>query len=391
MLDVAASANLGLDLIRMNRLDTVTTGKERRLPFVYICFWSHLLPPMYINIHHPQKTTPGLLTLAKTPKGATAFWEELRRDRVGKRYRALVMHRPLQPGLLDHFMPGKIIHRRPAPRCVFRLLCMMRPSRSDPPSRFGPTHPKPKPTTKQIIHKTARSAAISWRDGSPVSPGSSPAPARSASRGSTRRGPRRWVGGWGIDLGWGAVKGHIKPRPMSLGSRSAVLSLSLAPHKKHKTTTRSTTKWRWNSSRGGLTSCARPSRRRGRPSCTTPCTSVRAFVRLCVRSWGRVIVIIQRCVVVGVVLFPPISTNTRTHTYIHKTQKNRYTPLAGFFLDDEDDPAIQAIYPLCVEPTAPTGIALQCSGLAFLGRTVEAGEPWWRRRPEAQAQAPPEG
>lgn len=33
MLDVAASANLGLDLIRMNRLDTVTTGARSFLSF----------------------------------------------------------------------------------------------------------------------------------------------------------------------------------------------------------------------------------------------------------------------------------------------------------------------------------------------------------------------
>lgn len=87
MLDVAASAQLGLDLIRMNRLDTVTSG---------------------------------LVTLAKTPRGASRYWEELRRDRVGKRYRALLYDRPLATGLLEHFMPGRIIHRRPAPRAVGR-------------------------------------------------------------------------------------------------------------------------------------------------------------------------------------------------------------------------------------------------------------------------------
>ena len=76
------------------------------------------------------------------------------------------------------------------------------------------------------------------------------------------------------------------------------------------------------------------------------------------------------------------SPNPQHNTY------HRYIPLANFYLDDEDDPAIQAIYPLCGEPTAPTGIGLQCSGLTFLGRTVEAGEPWWRcprpSPPEAQ-------
>lgn len=65
-------------------------------------------------------------------------------------------------------------------------------------------------------------------------------------------------------------------------------------------------------------------------------------------------------------------------------KKHRYTPLAGFFLDDEDDPAIQAIYPICVEPSAPTGIGLQCSALTFLGRTVEAGTPWWRQQTQQQ-------
>ena len=65
----------------------------------------------------------------------------------------------------------------------------------------------------------------------------------------------------------------------------------------------------------------------------------------------------------------------------------RYQPLANFCLEDEDDPAIQAIYPLCVEPTAPTGIGLQCSALSFLGRTVQAGEPWWRQgRPQGEGE-----
>jgi len=61
-------------------------------------------------------------------------------------------------------------------------------------------------------------------------------------------------------------------------------------------------------------------------------------------------------------------------------QDTMYSPLASFLLDDEDDPKIQSIYPLCVEPRATTGIALQCAGLTFLGKTVEAGLPWWRRK-----------
>ena len=65
-------------------------------------------------------------------------------------------------------------------------------------------------------------------------------------------------------------------------------------------------------------------------------------------------------------------------------QDTMYSPLTSFLLDDEDDPAIQSIYPLCVEPKARTGIALQCAGLTFLGKTVEAGQPWWRRKEEKE-------
>ena len=55
--------------------------------------------------------TTGLVTLAKTRLGASQFWEEIRKDRVGKVYRALLLDAvPL--GLIEHYMPGKIIHRK---------------------------------------------------------------------------------------------------------------------------------------------------------------------------------------------------------------------------------------------------------------------------------------
>lgn len=112
VLDIAASANLGLDLIRMNRLDTVTTGAHTC--HVHVVFTT-VFSSSPSRFNHTQPPS-GLVTLAKTPKGASIFWEELRRDRVGKKYRALVCDKPPPIGPLHHFMPGKIIHRRPAPR-----------------------------------------------------------------------------------------------------------------------------------------------------------------------------------------------------------------------------------------------------------------------------------
>lgn len=49
--------------------------------------------------------TSGLVPLAKTAQGATRFWEEIRRDRLGKRYKALLTG-PVPVGLLEHYMPG---------------------------------------------------------------------------------------------------------------------------------------------------------------------------------------------------------------------------------------------------------------------------------------------
>jgi len=50
--------------------------------------------------------TTGLVPLAKTAQGATRFWEEIRRDRVGKKYKALLTG-PVPVGVLEHYMPGK--------------------------------------------------------------------------------------------------------------------------------------------------------------------------------------------------------------------------------------------------------------------------------------------
>jgi len=49
--------------------------------------------------------TTGLVPLAKTAQGATRFWEEIRRDRVGKKYKALLTG-PVPVGVLEHYMPG---------------------------------------------------------------------------------------------------------------------------------------------------------------------------------------------------------------------------------------------------------------------------------------------
>jgi 23S rRNA-/tRNA-specific pseudouridylate synthase len=207
-LDVAASASLGIPLIRLNRLDSVTSG---------------------------------LVTVAKTAKGATMFWEELRRDRVGKKYKALVAPGPVPLGVLEHYMPGKIIHRRPAPRAISRQpldgwkVCQTRVLSSTPISLPGledtagtGTHSFHEVEAELITGRTHQLRAVFAAEGSPI---------------------------------------------------------------------------------------------------------------------------------------------------VHDTM---YAPLKSFLLENEDHPAIQSIYPLCVEPRASEGIALQCAALTFLGKTIEAGDPWWR-------------
>ncbi len=206
-LDVAASASLGIPLIRLNRLDAVTSG---------------------------------LVTLAKTARGATIFWEELRRNRVGKKYKALVAPGPVPLGVLKHYMPGKIIHRRPAPRAI----------------------------------------------------------------------SRQPLDGWKV----------CQTRVL------ACTPVSLPP---------------------GLAGTAG----------TSSFHEVEAEL-----ITGRT----HQLRAVFAAEGSPI---------VHDTM---YAPLASFLLEDEDDPAIQLIYPLCVEPKASEGIALQCAALTFLGKTIEAGDPWWR-------------
>lgn len=264
-LDVVASASLGVPLIRMNRLDVVTTG---------------------------------LVPLAKTAQGATRFWEEIRRDRVGKKYKALLTG-PVPVGVLEHYMPGKIIHRRPAPRAISRQplkgwkVCQTRVLSCTPVS-FSDLD------VAALLDARKEEAKTEEKEG-------------------------------------GA---HVS------ASENKILSI-LSSFKTSSTASSAYTSFASSSSASFSSS-----------------TSSALYEVEAELMTGRT----HQLRAVFAAEGSPIWQDTM------------YSPLTSFLLNDEDDPAIESIYPLCVEPTATTGIALQCAGLTFWGKTIEAGRPWWRKK-----------
>ena len=197
--------------------------------------------------------TTGLVCVAKTKHGATIFWEEIRRERVGKTYKALVTG-PVSLGILDYYMPGRIIHRRPAPRAI----------------------------SKQPLE------------------------------------------------GWKLCQTRVLSCvPVTLPAAFAREEEESGEGKEQQEQQQQQTYYEVEAEL---------------------ITGRTHQLRATFAAEGAPIV--------------------------HDTM---YIPLKSFLLNDEDDPAIQEIYPLCAEPQATSGIGLQCSSLSFLGVTVTAGKPWWRK------------
>eukprot|EP00624_Nannochloropsis_granulata_P007592 evm.model.NODE_8589_length_8572_cov_24.797947.1 len=246
--------------------------------------------------------TTGLVPLAKTAQGATRFWEEIRRDRVGKKYKALLTG-PVPVGVLEHYMPGKIIHRRPAPRAISRQplkgwkVCQTRILSCTPISLSDLD------VAALLDARTEEGKTEEKEEGARISaseneimriyPSFNTSPTPSSSSAST-------------------------PSSSSVSSSSSISSAlyeveaELITGRTHQ-------------------------------------------LRAVFAAEGS-----------------PIWQDTM------------YSPLTSFLLNDEDDPAIESIYPLCVEPKATTGIALQCAALTFWGKTIEAGYPWWRKKADKE-------
>lgn len=280
--------------------------------------------------------TTGLVPLAKTAQGATRFWEEIRRDRVGKKYKALLTG-PVPVGVLEHYMPGK--------SCIVCLVLV--------PLESLPTH-----------HALACDFLFARFPLSPLSKGKiihrRPAP---------RAISRQPLKGWKVcqtrvlsctpvsfsDLDVAALldarKEEAKTEEKEGGahvsaSENKILSI-LSSFKTSSTASSAYTSFASSSSASFSSS-----------------TSSALYEVEAELMTGRT----HQLRAVFAAEGSPIWQDTM------------YSPLTSFLLNDEDDPAIESIYPLCVEPTATTGIALQCAGLTFWGKTIEAGRPWWRKK-----------
>lgn len=298
--------------------------------------------PLYLlfRMNRLDIVTTGLVPLAKTAQGATRFWEEIRRDRVGKKYKALLTG-PVPVGVLEHYMPGKSC-------CVIPVVVRIEGS---------PTH-----------HALARVFLFSRFPLSPLSVGKiihrRPAP-RAISRQPLR--------------GWKVCQTRILScTPISLSDLD-VAALLDARTEEGKTEEKE---------EGARISASENEIMRIYPSFnTSPTPSSSSASTPSSSSVSSSSSISSALYEVEAELITGRTHQLRAVFAAEGSpiwQDTMYSPLTSFLLNDEDDPAIESIYPLCVEPKATTGIALQCAALTFWGKTIEAGYPWWRKKADKE-------